>query len=1496
MSLEDALALVVLRSRLLASITGGAMLSVPMPPSELQAVLPAELALAAVNAPELCAVSGPASAVAELERQLGSRGVECRRLRIAAAAHSPMLDPVLDAFRKGVQGMRLQAPQRPFVSNLTGTWATEAVADPEYWVRHLRQTVRFADGMSTLLADGDRAFIEVGPGTTLCSLVRMHSSRTKTHEVLASMRHPQEVVDDRRFLLSAVGRLWAAGREIDWARVRGPGRRLRVPLPTYAFDHQRCWIEPGKHGFAGETSDGSLTRIQDVKGWFSEPVWQRTALPPPQRGSAAMKFLLFADEEGLVELLAEQLVRQGHDVVTVSRGPAFTELGRGAFGINPAERADYARLLEELAERRGPPDCIVHGWTVRGGKARELRASVDEMQVLGFYSLLFLFQALAEVEPDVAVKVVSLTSGMQAIEGEPLAHPECATVLGPLLVAPREFPRVTTRSIDVGSPPRRFGRRSWRSAETGGKALVPQLAAEIAGASEDQAVAFRQTGRFTSALAQRPVPRGEPRLRERGVYLITGGLGGIGLAVADWLARTARARLALLSRTGLPPRADWDALLRSRSPMDPDVHAISAILAMEAAGAEVIALRADVADAAATDRAVAETIGRFGALHGVVHAAGVIQDELMQQKRPEAAERVFAPKVRGTVNLDVATRELPLDFFVLFSSTSSLLGLPGQVDYAAANAFLNAFARSRASADRAVVAVNWGAWRDVGMAVRAVQDRPAAEVGVREMKHPWLGECVRDLPDHVSYRARYRVADLWLLDHHRIKGGGAVLPGTGYLELVRAAFDKDAGSATIDVADLTFISPLRVDDAVASEVAVDLTRRDGGHEVAVCSRREGDSAWQEHARGRVAYLSSPAPARLDLAGIQARCTVREVTFGPLAQETKQERHLDFGPRWKVLRRLRLGDGEAIAYLQLGHEFAADCAEVPLHPSLLDLACHVGLPLIPGYAECDDLFVPLAIKRVLAFARLPDRVWSHVRLRPGADAKGETAGFDVTVCDESGNVLVEIEEFLARRLRSADALARPSAEVDRPQRRQGAADGASEAREATLLREVVRLGITREEGVDALARVLSGAVGPHVYVSPLRLPALVERVHSDAHPAEEAAGRFVRPELETTFAAPSTVLETELAGLWSEALGVERVGIDDDFFELGGQSLIAVRMFSRLRKQHGVDFGLATLFEAPTVRKLAALLQTELGPAAAVKQPRQRAQQRRGWSTLVPIQPKGTRPPFYCAAGQGGNAMNLRHLALHLGEDQPFYGLQARGVDGRHAPHETVEAMAQEYVDDIRRFQPHGPYYIGGYSGGGTAAYEVAQRLRALGETVAALVFLDSFSPAMPRRGSVARAKLHMRRLLQQGPSYAFEKVRDRLVGTELFALRRLLVGALAKLFPYRFRNDRMLYSWVDAFKRYDPRPYDGSATLFRVPIIERIHSSGVLVQHDLGWGALVKDLTVVEVPGDHNSMCEEPYVRLLAERVRESLAVGAARPDAPQPAASQSTREPVEAR
>jgi amino acid adenylation domain-containing protein len=354
-------------------------------------------------------------------------------------------------------------------------------------------------------------------------------------------------------------------------------------------------------------------------------------------------------------------------------------------------------------------------------------------------------------------------------------------------------------------------------------------------------------------------------------------------------------------------------------------------------------------------------------------------------------------------------------------------------------------------------------------------------------------------------------------------------------------------------------------------------------------------------------------------------------------------------------------------------------------------------------------------------------------------------------------------------------------------------------------------------------------------------------------------------------APRDDVERRLARIWRAALGVPWVGVEDDFFDLGGHSLLGARMLSDVYREFDVRLSLAVLFEAPTLSSLAALVRAELDlppPSGAPKSLRPRASLvKTAWSTIVPIQRDGMLPPFFCAAGQGGNPMNLRHVARELGKDQPFYGLQHRGVDGRLPPHESVEDMAHEFIRDMKAVQPEGPYYIGGFSGGGLVAFEMAQELVRNGDEVGALVLLEAANPRLEAPSGRERLALHRRRLGEEGLAYVRSALTARFE-RESARVKLVVCLRLAKLRPYEFRNEAVTAAWNAMESRYRPKPYPGTVVLLRA----RERDTNVFDPYN-GWKPLVLgNIEVHHVDGGHTSFVAEEHAKDTAQKLALALA------------------------
>lgn len=1440
--LAQVLPALVLRGECLEAAPPGAVLSVALPAAEVQALagelLPgAELSLSAANAPELSAVAAAPDTIERLQQAFTARGVDCQRLRIGVGAHSHLLDPVLDRFRDGLARFRLKPPTKPWVSNVTGDWIDAArAADPDYWVEHLRRTVQFERGVSTLLAGGDRVFVEVGPGKALTSLVRMHE-RAKKSPALVSMPHPQDDRPADAFALEAVGRLWQLGVPIDWRAFHGGVARRRVPLPGYAFQRQRHWVEPG----AAIAHDGPVaggeptppTRLPDSE-WLRQPVWRPRELAERVRAEDRAHWLVVGGGDFAPVFAAEVRAAGGGATCFVA---GETERRDGDGLVLPfADGAAWERALAAAVAAAGDaPLRLLFAWPLEQGDAEAL-----------VHALVALWQAFGRLERTDGLRVVALTSGAARVAAEAIDRPGQAAVAGFLRVVPKEFPGVRTRSVDVDA-----------AALQHGASLANVLRREVEADDAALGIAWRRGVRHVQELAAVAAPAPGPApWRAGGVYLITGGLGGIGMLLAEHLARTAKARLVLVSRRGLPPRANWDEWLELRAG-DPDAQRIRRVRDMEQAGAEVEVVAADVADADAMARAVRTAQARFGALHGVVHAAGVLDDGPIQTRRREQTERMLAPKLAGARVLDDVTETLAPELFVVFGSTSGLAGIPGQCDYAAANAALDAFAawRSQTRPGR-TLAVDWGIWQDAGML--------AGDTALGLPTPDWLG--VRSERDgDVEFTATWSPATHWQLAEHRIRGGDCVMPGTGHLELMAAAAQSVAGTAQVTLEQVEFRTPLAFPDDAPRAVFVAAHPLGDGLELTVASAPPDASAPHDrttHARA-IARAGAAGGIPCDVAALRAALT------GTAAAASDQGRHVAFGPRWQCIERVGTGSGRVLGELRLPDAFAADLAVHRVHAALLDMAFGCGIRLLSA-EDPDALFVPVGCERVVVHGRMPAAVVSDVRLRD-RDANARLGVLDVTVATPNGTVVIELRGLSLFGVRGQFAAGGgPSAAGAREPARNGHSVGpAAASAPVPRIRAILARGITGPEGMAALERALATGAGQVVASSLdvsrtaawLSLPPEQPRRASAASAEGDASARGGGDALRDD-------VEKRLAASFAELLGVARPGPDEDFFELGGHSLLAVRLFARIHKEFGLDLELATLLAAGTVKKLAAVVRAELGLPEPGSEPVRSVALKKG-QHVVPIRTDGSRPKLFLVHGAGGNVLGFRELSHYFGKDQPVFGLQARGVDGKQPPHRTIAEMAAAYLAEVREVQPRGPYFLGGYSGGGVIAYEMAQLLGQVGEPVAFVGMIDSWCPQMPRRSRLQRTLLHFGRLAKKGPMYPLRILRiklDRWSAARDMEKARQQGGPL----PQDKRGFEVQFAFERAFVEHRVRPYEGKVWLFRAE--DQQHGTRYVVDDRLGWGPFVEGgLEVVTCPGNHFTMCTEPNVQVLCRHMMAAM-------------------------
>ncbi|HEX7772375.1 MAG TPA: MupA/Atu3671 family FMN-dependent luciferase-like monooxygenase, partial [Pyrinomonadaceae bacterium] len=602
-------------------------------------------------------------------------------------------------------------------------------------------------------------------------------------------------------------------------------------------------------------------------------------------------------------------------------------------------------------------------------------------------------------------------------------------------------------------------------------------------------------------------------------------------------------------------------------------------------GGEILILRGDVTDRKRMQEVVAEIHRRFGVLNGVVHAAGVESGGLIQLRTSQQAAAVLAPKVQGLRALEFALNEVDLDFFLLCSSLTSVLGSIGQVDYCAANQFMDSFARyDTLRTGRHTISVNWDAWQDVGLAIKKAEFfKRTAEPAFtyRKIDHPLLGECIDESPDRKEYLTQYSVAQFWTLDDHRFEGH-ALLPGTAYLEIARAAYEEQTKTSAVELTDFHFLNIFHIGDSEIKEAYTLLERNGSGFKFVVKSKTNPeDDTWQEHAVGKLTQTAPGTTQKHDLKELFERCGTEvnlqsdNVTSG-------------FGPRWQNLKSLYLGTDELLALIELPEEFSTDLENYKLHPAIIDVVTGAAKHYLSDGAS----YLPLSYQKVTVHAPLSQRLYAHARARAENQQRKEVLTFDAVLMDEQGRELVSIEGFSAKKL--SDSAATMKALIDQNGNQESSVASLAEAPGAVSQADLLT-GITPDEGLKVFGRILSSNPMPaQVLVSAIDIDALIEglmqaNVASQAEGLKPLAPKSVhpRPEMDTPYVEPRNEQERMLAEIWQTFLGVDKIGIHDNFFELGGDSVVAIHFIARANEA-GFQLSPQQLFNTPTIAGLAAI--------------------------------------------------------------------------------------------------------------------------------------------------------------------------------------------------------------------------------------------------------------------------------------------------------------------
>ncbi|MFF3441529.1 type I polyketide synthase [Streptosporangium sp. NPDC002721] len=680
LSLPDACALVSERARLMQALpSGGAMLAIAAPEAEVLPLLEGrDVGIAAVNGPEAVVISGGEAAIEEVAALVSAR---TRRLRVSHAFHSPLVEPMLEEFRRVAESLTYHEPAVPIISDVTGERARPGqLTDPGYWVDHVRQAVRFSDAVTAARADGATVFVEIGPDAVLTSLARQVLDGDDAVAFVPAGRRDR---DEARALVEALGHLHNRGLAIDWDAYFADACPRRVDLPTYAFQRKRFWFMPGN-----AAPEQAADAAADPEFWSAverEDVAALAATLDIEDGSPLAAVLpalsSWRRRRREQDVLDSWRYRVTWEPVTLPDAGPSSLSGTWLIAVPAARAADDSVLsVAEALERHGArPEVVALGDEMpfhgEAAPAGVLSLHCDPARILS------LIQATDGVD---APLWIGTDGGEGVSRADAVRDPVQGAVAGLARVLGLEHPGRAGGVVDLP--------------ETLDTRVLDRLVSVLAGAGEEDQLAVRASGTFARRLTRAPRKRQAPaeRWRARGTALITGGTGGLGAHVARMLARDGVEHLLLTSRRG----AD--------APGVPEL-----VAELEGLGARVTVAACDVADRDALAALAGEAEAGGDPIRSVFHTAGVPHIQPLRDLGPDELALATQAKITGAAHLDELFAG-PLDAFVLFSSGAGVWGGTHNGAYAAGNAFLDALAAHRRARGLPATAIAWGFWDAAG--------------------------------------------------------------------------------------------------------------------------------------------------------------------------------------------------------------------------------------------------------------------------------------------------------------------------------------------------------------------------------------------------------------------------------------------------------------------------------------------------------------------------------------------------------------------------------------------------------------------------------------------------------------------------------------------------------------------------------------------------------------------------------------------------------------
>lgn len=1165
-TLEDALVLVAKRGELVQKLPGGSMLAVLENEDKILPFLTKGVEVAAVNNPNLIVLAGPDEHISQLQKKLDNAGYFHKKLDTSHAFHSAMMEPCLPEFEKCFENVELSTPNIPIISTVTGKFLQpEEATNPSYWVKHVRKSVRFTDAVKLALDMNPTLFLEVGPGQSLESSVKRHITKDILHETTRTMRSDKEKINDCVFAEEAIGNVWIYGGKIDWGKYYNGKKRIKLSLPVYPYQRKAYSIDFSFSNLSAQ-SEKKNVRNNSVEDWYKIPSWKRTANRETiEANSENGTWLIFKDDYQLGEQAQKLLKQKGHKVILVAPGDKYKKTSSYEYSVNYFEKEHFEQLIDNIKEDEISINNVLYLRNYKEGKSQLSESNFNLIEHEAFFSILYLTQAMYSSNVLKEIRLGVVANGAFEILGDEELSPEKALGVGTCRVLIKEFPKTRAKFIDVDS------------VATHKKAgLALNIINETVNDSYETVVAYRNNYRWIEQFDDVKIPLSENKsYKENGIYLITGGLGGIGLLTANTIAENVNASFVLTYSSPIPERGEWPEWL-SNNPGDSFLREkIEGVLAIEEKGSKVYLYQVDVSDFVAMKAMKQDVEQKVGKINGIVHSAGSVGGGVIPLKEIESVRPVFNSKFRGAIVLDQMFDTQELDFMLLYSSITSILGEATRLDYCSANAFLDAFAHYRnAKHTTNTTSVNWAGWDSIGMAVRwgKFKGEKSTKTKLRhskDMLKPLYKEDLRQV-----YEVNFNPEDDWIINSHFIIGQPTVV-GTSFIELVHQYAKEQFSGRTVEMKNLYFMSPLMYENWRPKRVRFFVDLSNGKTRFSFRTQpidKDPDAdIWQDHFIGEIVETDLEQNS-LDLELIKQKIgeKTEESATSRLVLYENGEALIDLGERWDIKNYIHVGDNEWLAKLSLREDFNADIDYFDYHPAIMDKATSYALRFLS-----EAPFLPFSYKSIIAYKKLPATSYAYAKVDK-EKLTPDTISIDITMLSADGEILMEIKQYtmkLVNELSSKATTKEPSKNTKK-----------------VFAKEIDY--INPEEGKVVIDQLLGSTPKPQIIVYPCDFNILLEDVLPNTKKDEEnkeentKKNYYARPSLNTEYEEPETEIEKTITGIWQDILGIDKIGRNDTFAELGGNSLLAIQTIANIVDVLEVELTAQVFYDNPTVKGLA----------------------------------------------------------------------------------------------------------------------------------------------------------------------------------------------------------------------------------------------------------------------------------------------------------------------